>query len=243
MTIGVAPKKDGQATWEWHIKDTEHRTLPLVANLVHLLVEHQMSQPEGNPYIFAPMDRYQRIQQLCHAGKWTVAKGQSPPSKFYHHFTKIPRPADIETGTFHNLRRTCLSNWVIQGLSLREVKELAGRTGIGPHEMGTAVREQKKRRIRSVSPASTIIGRAPKCAADMCHIAAGRFGAYYEPGLKSWDVAAAMIIVEEAGGKVSDTSGNPLSLFSTPDMPSAINVLATKNSPIHQRMIRLLISA
>ena len=41
-----APKRKIRAcTWEWHIKDTERRTLPLTAEVVKLLVEHQMSQP------------------------------------------------------------------------------------------------------------------------------------------------------------------------------------------------------
>jgi integrase len=38
--------------------------------------------------------------------------------------------ANIHTGTFHDLRRACLSNWILQGLSLHEVKELAGHASI-----------------------------------------------------------------------------------------------------------------
>jgi hypothetical protein len=64
MTVDASPKKDRESTWEWHIKDTERRTLPLTAEVVKLLVERQMSQPEGNPYIFVPMARYERIQGL-----------------------------------------------------------------------------------------------------------------------------------------------------------------------------------
>jgi integrase len=106
MTVDVAPKKDHGSTWEWHIKDTERRTLPLTAEVVTLLVEYQMSQPEGNPYVFVPMARYARIQQLRRAGQWTVEKGRSPVSTFCHHFNRIRRLAGIETGTFHDLRRT-----------------------------------------------------------------------------------------------------------------------------------------
>ena len=62
MTVDVSPKKDREDTWEWHIKDTERRTLPLIAELVRRLVEHQMSQPEGSPYIFVPKARYECIQ-------------------------------------------------------------------------------------------------------------------------------------------------------------------------------------
>jgi len=96
MTVDVSPKDGHQDTWEWHIKDTDRRTLPLTSELVKLLVELQMSQPEGNPYVFVPMTRYEHIQELRRSGQWTVEKGRSPLSKFCHHFNKIRRRAGIE---------------------------------------------------------------------------------------------------------------------------------------------------
>jgi len=154
MTVDVSPKKDREGTWEWHIKDTEQRTLPLTAELVRWLVEHQMSQSEGCPYIFVPMARYERIQAYRRAGQWDVEKGRSPLSKFCHHFNKIRDLARIRTGTFHDLRRTCLSNWIVQGLSLHEVKELAGHTSSETTErFYLAVRKDVLDRARTASAA------------------------------------------------------------------------------------------
>jgi len=155
MTVDVSPKKDRKDTWEWHIKDIERRTLPLTVELVRLLIEHQMSQPEGFPYIFVPMVRYERIQEYRQAGQWTVEKGRLPLPKFCHHFNKIRDRAGIRTGTFHDLRRTCLSNWIVQGLSLHEVKELAGHASIETTErFYLAVRKDVLDRARAASEAS-----------------------------------------------------------------------------------------
>jgi len=155
MTVDVSPKKDRMDTWEWHIKDTDRRTLPLTADLVKLLVEHQMSQPEGNPYVFVPTARYERIQEYRRMGEWSVDKERSPVSKFCHHFNRIRQLAGIESGTFHDLRRTCLSNWVAQGLSLHEVKELAGHARIETTErFYLAVRKDVVDRARAASEAS-----------------------------------------------------------------------------------------
>jgi len=155
MTVDVSPKLDRMDTWEWHIKDTDRRTLPLTGDLVKLLVEHQMSQPEGNPYVFVPMARYEHIQELRRMRQWTIEKGRSPLSKFCHHFNKIRRRAGIESGTFHDLRRTCLSNWIVEGLSLHEVKELAGHAGIETTDrFYLAVRKDVVDRARAASEAS-----------------------------------------------------------------------------------------
>jgi integrase len=155
MTVDVSPKKDRKDIWEWHIKDTERRILPLTAELVRLLSVHQMSHPEGCPYIFVPMARYERIQEYRRTRQWTVEKGRLPLSKFCHHFNKIRDLAGIRIGTFHDLRRTCLSNWIVQGLSLHEVKELAGHAGIETTErFYLAVRKDVLDRARVASEAS-----------------------------------------------------------------------------------------
>ncbi|KAM6217858.1 inositol monophosphatase 2 [Rhynchocyon petersi] len=48
----------------------------------------------------------------------------------------------------------------------------------------------------------------------LCHLAAGAADAYYQFGLHCWDLAAATVIIREAGGIVMDTSGGPLDLMS-----------------------------
>lgn len=51
------------------------------------------------------------------------------------------------------------------------------------------------------------IRRMGSAAVDLAYVAAGRFDAFYEYGLNPWDVAAGALLVQEAGGKVSDYSG------------------------------------
>jgi len=75
LTIEVSPKRGRQDIWEWYIKDTDRRTLPLAVDLVRRLVELQMSQPKANPYVFVPMARYEHIQELRRAGQWSVERG------------------------------------------------------------------------------------------------------------------------------------------------------------------------
>ncbi len=56
------------------------------------------------------------------------------------------------------------------------------------------------------------VRRDGSAALDLCSVACGRFDAFWEFGLKSWDTAAGVLLVEEAGGKVSDLSGGPYRL-------------------------------
>ena len=55
--------------------------------------------------------------------------------------------------------------------------------------------------------------RLGSAATDLCYVAAGRFEAFYEHGLKPWDVAAGTIILRQAGGKVADFNGGDKFLF------------------------------
>ncbi len=55
--------------------------------------------------------------------------------------------------------------------------------------------------------------RLGSAATDLSYVAAGRFEAFYEHGLKPWDVAAGALILRQAGGKVSDFNGTDNFLF------------------------------
>jgi len=52
------------------------------------------------------------------------------------------------------------------------------------------------------------VRRPGSAAYDLCCVAAGRFDGFYEYALSPWDVAAASLIIKEAGGKVSDWQGD-----------------------------------
>lgn len=58
------------------------------------------------------------------------------------------------------------------------------------------------------------VRRGGSAALDLAYVAAGRFDGYWERGIKPWDIAAGIILVEEAGGKVSDYNLKPLDLYS-----------------------------
>jgi myo-inositol-1(or 4)-monophosphatase len=56
------------------------------------------------------------------------------------------------------------------------------------------------------------IRRLGSAAIDLAYVACGRFEVFYEYGLHPWDIAAGTLIVREAGGRVSDFSGNEKNL-------------------------------
>ena len=56
------------------------------------------------------------------------------------------------------------------------------------------------------------VRRAGSAAVDLAYVAAGRLDAHWERGLAPWDLAAGIVLVEEAGGVVSDYTGQRLNL-------------------------------
>ncbi len=73
------------------------------------------------------------------------------------------------------------------------------------------------------------VRRLGSAAIDLCWVAAGRFDGFYEHQLNAWDSAAGFIIVEEAGGKVTDLKGDTYS-------PYQPGIIAT-NGIIHDELI------
>lgn len=74
------------------------------------------------------------------------------------------------------------------------------------------------------------VRRDGSAALDLACVASGRFDGFWEFGLKPWDTAAGVILVEEAGGKVTDLKGEPYQL-------GGATILAS-NGLIHDEMLR-----
>jgi myo-inositol-1(or 4)-monophosphatase len=64
------------------------------------------------------------------------------------------------------------------------------------------------------------VRRAGSAALDLCNVAAGRFDGFWEFNLNPWDTAAGVLIVEEAGGRVTDFSGGPFQIASRETLAS-----------------------
>ena len=76
------------------------------------------------------------------------------------------------------------------------------------------------------------VRRLGSAAIDLCWVAAGRFDGFYEHKLQAWDSAAGFLIVEEAGGKVTDFNGN----YFSPHQP---HIIAT-NGKIHDELVSIV---
>lgn len=86
--------------------------------------------------------------------------------------------------------------------------------------------------LAEINSRSRGIRRLGAAALDMAYVACGRLDGFYEFGLNAWDVAAGAIIIEEAGGKVSDFYGNNDYLFGS--------TLVCDNGKIHDDMVDLV---
>lgn len=76
------------------------------------------------------------------------------------------------------------------------------------------------------------VRRTGAAALDLCYVACGRFDGYWEVKLNPWDKAAAMLMIEEAGGSLSNFSGQPLTLDDVQNVAS--------NGFIHREMLEVL---
>lgn len=76
------------------------------------------------------------------------------------------------------------------------------------------------------------IRRLGSAALDLCWVACGRFDGFWEYNLNEWDVAAGYLIVQEAGGRITDFEGSEYNVFEK-------QTLAT-NGLIHDEMLKLI---
>ena len=132
--------------------------------------------------------------------------------------------ASLGMGAYLNRRKICVS-------SETNLKRALLATGFAyniqkarKNNLGMFSRMMKK---------AQAVRRLGSAALDLCWLAAGRFEGFWEYYLHPWDTAAAILIVSEAGGKVSQIKNNDYSIFDK-------SILAANNNSIHRAMRRVL---
>ena len=76
------------------------------------------------------------------------------------------------------------------------------------------------------------VRRDGSAALDLAYVACGRFDGFWEEGLHPWDVAAAVLMIEEAGGRVTHYDGSAFDIYGVPILAS--------NGLIHDQMMKVL---
>ncbi len=100
-----------------------------------------------------------------------------------------------------------------------------------PYDIRTSA-ENNLENFKNFALKAQAIRRAGSAALDLCYTACGRFDGYWELKLKPWDVAAGALIVEEAGGQISDFNSDPFDIYGKECLAS--------NSIIHDQMLDIL---
>ena len=96
-------------------------------------------------------------------------------------------------------------------IRVAERKDLEGtmiHTGFAPRERSRASTQLKT--VDTLLVQAEDVRRTGSAALDLAYVACGRADAYFEAGVKAWDIAAGVLLVREAGGKVCNYRGAPL---------------------------------
>ena len=155
-----------------------------------------------------------------------VRDGEPIAGVIYQPLTDEMFWAEKGNGSFVNERRLRVS-------ARNKMEDAVIATGI-PHH-GRPEPQRFLRQLPLVMAATAGVRRFGSAALDLAYVAAGRCDGFWEIGLKSWDVAAGIILVKEAGGYVSDLDGGH-------NMLESGNILAA-NDHLHLALGNLLRSA
>ncbi len=120
-------------------------------------------------------------------------------------------PAIAETFWAEEGQGAWLNDKRIQVSSRRTLEESI--LGVGIPFATKPYHEQFLAEMERLTPRITGIRRLGAGAIDMAWVACGRHDAYWEQSVSAWDMAAGVVMVEEAGGVVINTLGQPLDLM------------------------------
>jgi integrase len=125
--IRIARKEATESVTHWEPKDHEGRLLPAPPETMQALADLQQSCAEGCAYVFLSVERAQHLWNVAKSGKWSGR--QLVVNNLHRELKAIRSEAKVAKFTFHDLRRSCLTN-MARSLPIHVVQKIAGHSDI-----------------------------------------------------------------------------------------------------------------
>lgn len=183
--------------------------------------------PNGAIWILDPVDGTTNLIHNFHFSAISLALyegGQVVFGVVYHPYSDSCFTATRGGGSFLNGQPISVSSATQLRQCLASVGTVPGRRDLG---------ETAFRQLWTLYNACQDVRRMGCASLDLSFVACGRQDLYVEPALKPWDYAAGLLLVEEAGGKVTQPDGSPMTLL------EGCGVLAS-NGHVHQQALEAL---
>ena len=200
----------------------------------HSILAEESGSHEGNDYewIIDPLDGTTNFLYGCPHFAVSIAlrhKGRLEQAVIYDPMRQELFSATRGEGAQLNGRRIRVTN-------RRNLQGALLGTGIPFRPEHEALMDPYFAMMKDLIPGSAGIRRAGSAALDLAYVAAGRLDGYWEMNLNTWDIAAGVLLVEEAGGLVADLDGNMNHMKSGDIVAASPKVFKTMLQKIHPHM-------
>ena len=145
-------------------------------------------------------------------------------------FGLIKNPSTGDLYSAQKNKGAKLNGKTIKVSKIRSLKDSLLVTGL-PYDRRTS-KTNNFNHFRNLTLCSHGVRRDGAAALDLCYVASGAVDGFWELKLSPWDVAAGMLIVEEAGGKITNFKGNKFDIY--------CKEIVASNGFIHKELIKKL---
>lgn len=204
FSVSIKAKNDFVTDIDIAISDFLKTKLKEIDPTVGFFSEEEEGNLQDNCWILDPIDGTTNLiygYNLSSVSLGHYLDGEVVYGIVYNPFTEEIFTAERGKGAFLNHKKRLK-------VSTRNIDESLIEFGAGStHKEFT---EENFNLVKKIFEQCVDVRRICSSALDLCYIASGRIDGYFERILKPWDIAAGSLILEEAGGIITDYFGNPV---------------------------------
>ena len=204
LSVSIKAKNDFVTDIDIAISDFLKTKLKEIDPTVGFFSEEEEGNLQDNCWILDPIDGTTNLiygYNLSSVSLGHYLDGEVVYGIVYNPFTEEICTAERGKGAFLNHKKRLK-------VSTRNIDESLIEFGAGStHKEFT---EENFNLVKKIFEQCVDVRRICSSALDLCYIASGRIDGYFERILKPWDIAAGSLILEEAGGIITDYFGNPV---------------------------------